>query len=150
MSQTRPELCAEVKKLLEKEIASLEERLQFYQLLLSIIEANCGKQVGGTRIIEYYSEDGRPAATIYRTRDSVRIVFIRPFPRLNPYIRYLVRTARQLSEENEQLTVNEEGDGEALKALTIQGLDKDTWEELELAIEYVMKRLKVKPSQREE
>jgi hypothetical protein len=135
-------LCGEARKQLEKEIAELEQKLQLYQLLLAIIEAQCGGRAKAKAVvIEYEDSEGRTTARLLVAEGSVRINLIKPLQRSNPYTKYLLRVARQLEEESPEVSVSEEAAGELVRSIVVQGLSRDQVEDILLAADYVFRRL---------
>ncbi len=141
--QQRNLLCDDARKQLEREIAELEQRLQLYQLLLAVIEAQCGARGRAkTVVVEYEDEEGRTAARLLIAEGTVRINLLRPLRRGDPYTKYLLRVVRQLEEESPEVTASEEAAGELLHAITVRGLSRDQVEDLLLAADYVFRRLR--------
>ncbi len=137
-------VCEDARKMLEQEIAELEKKLQLYQLLLAMIEAQCGQQSRGrakTIVIDYEASDGTTTARILITEGVVRMVMLKPLPRTSPYTKYLLRVVRQLEEESPEVTVSEEGGQDSLRSIVVKGLSRDQVEDLLLAAEYVFRKL---------
>ena len=136
-------ICDEARKMLEREIAELEQRLQLYQLLLAVIEGQCSSQErrGRVVVIEYEDGEGSTAARILVSEGLVRLNMVKPLSRSNPYTKYLLRVIRQLEEESPEVRASEEGSGDLIRGITVKGVSRDQVEDLLLAADYVFRRL---------
>ncbi|AEM38011.1 hypothetical protein Pyrfu_0139 [Pyrolobus fumarii 1A] len=101
----------ELKRMLERKIAFLEKKLEFYRMLLEALEA-CSE--GGASLIEEIrDEEGRLVGRVYRSGNTLKLILEKPVHISNPYVRHLARRIERLREEGIELELslekNEQG-----------------------------------------
>ncbi|HIC98224.1 MAG TPA: hypothetical protein EYP08_00780 [Pyrodictiaceae archaeon] len=90
--RNRESLIEQVRELLEKEIEQLEQKLQLYQLLLSMLDA-CQEEKGlaGFEVVAEFKRGNTTIARILKQKDKLVLELTRPIPKQNPYIKYLLK-----------------------------------------------------------
>ncbi|MET1101950.1 MAG: hypothetical protein ABWW69_05705 [Pyrodictiaceae archaeon] len=141
----------ELKNILMKEIEEMEKRIEMYNMLLGLID-KCLKVSGEQPLeeakrIEYVDKDENTIAVVYLGKRSFRLFFSKPFPQSNPYIKYILHVVEQLEGENENITHSIMGDNENINGIIVNGVSGEEIEEIQAALEYIMKKLAAKPKQ---
>lgn len=140
----------ELRELLEREIAELEARLQLYQQLLALLEECATGAVptgrGARRGKEFRSRDGRVAARLVATRDTIRLSFTRPVPEQHPYVRYMLTALERLAADYEGLEYTVERDDEGkVASVIVTGVTRDTEDEVYAVLEFAAKKVSELP-----
>jgi len=90
-----------LKEFIEARLEQLEQEIQVYQQLLELLE-ECGRagpsRVAGTPGKEFRSRSGKVVAKLSMTRDTFRLVFLKPVPTNHPYIKYVRSSLQNLSQ----------------------------------------------------
>ncbi len=134
----------DLKELLEREIAELEERLQLYQALLNALEecsAAAALRVAGGRGKEFRDREGRLVAKLIQGRDAATLMFYVPVPMTHPYVKYMLTALERLQEENEGLDINVEKDDDSIRIVTVEGLNKDNIDDVIAVLEFAAKKI---------
>jgi len=140
----------ELRDLLEREIAELEARLQLYQQLLALLDECSTEALSSTRGVrrgkEFRSRDGRVAARLAATRDTIRLSFTRPVPEQHPYIRYMLTALERLASEYEGLEYTVERDDEGrITSVIVTGVSRDSEDEVYAVLEFAAKKVSELP-----
>ncbi len=145
----------ELKEMVAKELEEAERRVKLYALLLDLLD-QCGslppRRAGDKefRKIDYVDSSGSTGLTLYLGKTEAQIFFMKPVITSNPYIRYLVHVLNRLAEENENISYDIGSDGENVKTIIVVGLDEDSLEDIATAVDYVARRLGLKPVKKRE
>ncbi len=124
--------CSLILDKLRKRIDELKQELELLKQVYTIIELHC--KSGGE-------------AGIHRARNILKLVLPKPVPKSNPYIKYLIRVLKQLQEDyGDKLDYTLEETDEGVKSIVVIGVDKDTYDEVYAALDYVALKLGIKRS----
>ncbi len=141
MSEDR---CEKLREFLETKIEQLEQELQFYQQLLDLVSdcergvAARGPSVSGK---EFRSRSGKVVARLSMTRDTFRLVFLKPVPSAHPYIKYVRTSLQNLADSYEGLEYSiEESDGKT-QAVLVTGVTKDNADDVRAILEFVATKI---------
>ncbi len=123
--------CSSLRDYLRRRIEQLEQELSLLRALYSLVESACGRREQGYGVV--------------KARNSIRLVLPSPVPKSNPYIRYLLRVLGQLQREyGDKLEYTVEESEGKVKSIVVVGLDRDTYDEVEAAMEYVASKLGIR------
>ena len=136
----RESLIEQVRELLEKEIAQLEQKLQFYQLLLSILDACQERGLAGLEVLAEIKRGNTIIARILRQKDKLILELTRPAPKADPYVKYLLRSLSQLQETG-SVEYEVEEDAQGIRKVVAKVVDDDALEETRVVMVFVAKKL---------
>ena len=136
----RESLIEQIRELLEKEIAQLEQKLQFYQLLLSILDACQERGLAGLEVLAEIKRGNTIIARILRQKDKLVLELARPTPKANPYVKYLLRSLSQLQETG-SVEYEVEEDAQGIRKVVAKVVDDDALEETRVVMVFVAKKL---------
>ncbi len=133
-----------LKELIESRIEQLEQELQLYQQLLELL-SECGRTVMGRGANapgkEFRSKSGKVVAKLSMTRDTFRLVFLKPVPSAHPYIKYVRSSLQNLAETYEGLEYSfEERDGKT-EAILVTGVTRDNIDDVKAVLEFVASKI---------
>ncbi len=141
MSEDR---CERLREFLESKIEQLEQELQLYQQLLELV-SDCGRGLPARTPTmpgkEFRSRSGKVVARLSMTRDTFRLVFLKPVPSAHPYIRYARTSLQNLADTYEGLEYSiEESDGKT-QAILVTGVTKDNADDVRAVLEFVATKI---------
>jgi len=139
--RNRESLIEQVRELLEKEIEQLEQKLQLYQLLLSMLDA-CQEEKGlaGFEVVAEFKRGNTTIARILKQKDKLVLELTRPIPKQNPYIKYLLKRLSQLREAGSvEYEVKEDAQG--IQKVITKIVDDDVLEDTRIDMEFVANKL---------
>ena len=138
--RNKESLIEQVRELLEKEIEQLEQKLQLYQLLLSILDACREKELAGFEVLAEFKHGNTIIARILKQKEKLVLEFTRPIPKANPYIKYLLKRLSQLQEAG-SIEYEVEEDAQSVRRITAKVVDEDALEDTRIDMEFVATKL---------
>lgn len=138
--RNRESLIDQVRELLEKEIEQLEQRLQLYQLLLSILDACREKGVAGFEVLAEFKHGNIVIARILKQKEKLVLEFTRPIPKANPYIKYLLKRFSQLQEAG-SIEYEVEESAQGIHRIVAKVVDEEALEDTRIDMEFVANKL---------
>ena len=133
-----------LREFLESRIEQLEQELQLYQQLLELL-SECGRSImtrgASAPGKEFRSKSGKVVARLSMTRDTFRLVFLKPVPSAHPYVKYARNSLQNLAETYEGLEYSfEERDGKT-EAILVTGVTKDNVDDVRAVLEFVASKI---------
>lgn len=138
--RNRESLIDQVRELLEKEIEQLEQRLQLYQLLLSILDACREKGLAGFEVLAEFKHGNIVIARILKQKEKLILEFTRPMPKANPYIKYLLKRLSQLQEAG-SIEYEVEESTQGIHRIVAKVVDEEALEDTRIDMEFVANKL---------
>ncbi|HIP65016.1 MAG TPA: hypothetical protein EYH08_00620 [Pyrodictium sp.] len=138
--RNRESLIDQVRELLEKEIEQLEQRLQLYQLLLSILDACREKGLAGFEVLAEFKHGNIVIARILKQKEKLILEFTRPMPKANPYIKYLLKRLSQLQEAG-SIEYEVEESAQGIHRIVAKVVDEEALEDTRIDMEFVANKL---------
>ena len=132
-----------LRSLLEEEIKSLENKLNIYRTILTMLE-DCSAQPSVSvekSDRQYRDSSGRLVAIIKQHRDTITLYFLKKIHENNEYIKYAIQSVRRLSEEYGGIDISVEREGNIVKEIIVTGVTKNTLDEILAILEFVAKKV---------
>lgn len=136
----RESLIEQVRELLEKEIAQLEQKLQLYQLLLSMLDACQERGLADLEIVAEFKRGNTTIARILRQKNKLVLELAHSIPKANPFIKYLLRSLSELQKSGSvEYEVEEEAQG--IRKVVAKAANNDALEDTKAIMEFVANKL---------